>query len=292
MQPWQQSLWQQVMKQLQADRFPHALLLSGIKSIGKQQFAETLAARLLCQSAQHADLACGACASCQLLQTNNHPDYLKIFPESEGKMIKVEQIRELVQNVNQTAQCGKYQVVIIAPAEAMNAAASNALLKILEEPTGSVIFLLVSHQTHVVPATVRSRCQIVSFPLPPDQTTSSTWFQQHENYVTRLIQVAQKTLSPVEAAVAYSPEEFEAFYGVLWRMCSDLLQYRLGHAALSLHYSLIAQNFSSEGLLKLLDSGMVLRRHLLEKINLNMQLVYEKLFIAWQGCFVSAQPLR
>lgn len=160
--PWQQAQWQSVLQQLQADRLPHALLLAGPSGLGKRSFANALAAHALC--VKHT--ACGQCRSCLLLNASNHPDLLELQPEAEGKAIKIEQVRELVTELGQTAQQGSYQVVVIEPAEAMNKAGANALLKTLEEPPGPVIFLLISHQPATIPATIRSRCQRLNFMVP------------------------------------------------------------------------------------------------------------------------------
>ena len=64
--PWQQNQWQRLQKQVEADRFPHALLICGIAGLGKRHFAKTMAEYLLCQSPK-LGLACGECRSCQSL---------------------------------------------------------------------------------------------------------------------------------------------------------------------------------------------------------------------------------
>ncbi len=159
--PWQNRQWQHLLSQYQQQRLPHALLLSGAMGLGKLAFAQRFAEYLLCKSPS--TQACGQCSGCHLIRANNHPDLLCIFPEENGKNIKVDQIREMVITLNQTAQRTGYKVVMLAPAEALNKAAANALLKTLEEPAGKVIFILVSHQPKALPATVFSRCQQIQF---------------------------------------------------------------------------------------------------------------------------------
>lgn len=107
--------------------------------------AERLMARLLCQQPQGLD-ACGGCKACMLLKAGSHPDNFVLEPEEADKPIKVDQVRELVAFVVQTAQLGGRKVVLIEPVEAMNVNASNALLKSLEEPSGDTVLLLVTHQ--------------------------------------------------------------------------------------------------------------------------------------------------
>ncbi|MBI6941093.1 DNA polymerase III subunit delta' [Pseudomonas putida] len=160
--PWQQALWQQLAGRAQ---HAHAYLLHGPQGIGKRALAERLMARLLCQQPQGLD-ACGQCKACLLLKAGSHPDNFVLEPEEADKPIKVDQVRELVSFVVQTAQLGGRKVVLIEPVEAMNVNASNALLKSLEEPSGDTVLLLVSHQPSRLLPTIKSRCQQVTCPQP------------------------------------------------------------------------------------------------------------------------------
>lgn len=160
--PWQQRQWQQLLSLHQQERLPHALLLAGPAGLGKRIFAEQFAHYLLCKTPVN-DSACGQCAGCHLTSAHNHPDLLNIFPEEKGKNIKIDSIRQMILTLNQTAQRAGYQVVIIAPSDALNKAGANALLKTLEEPIGKVVLLLVSDQPSTLPATITSRCQKITF---------------------------------------------------------------------------------------------------------------------------------
>lgn len=166
--PWQQMLWQQLVQAKEAARLPQSLLLSGPAGLGKSQLARHFAELLLC-SAPQAQQACGQCQSCRWLAAQTHPDFCDIQPEAEGKAIKIEQARELIERVRQTAQNSRYKIVIIEPAESLTHAAANALLKILEEPPGQTLFILISHQSAQLPATIRSRCRHLQMPLPSRQ---------------------------------------------------------------------------------------------------------------------------
>lgn len=159
--PWQQQQWQKVLSQHQRNRLPHALLLCGPPGLGKGVFAQQLAHLLLCKTAN--DSACGTCSGCRLLAANNHPDLYQLIPEEGGKSIKVDQIRELIFALSQTGQRAGYRVAIINPADSLNKAAANALLKTLEEPEGRVLLLLVSDQPGRLPPTISSRCQRIYF---------------------------------------------------------------------------------------------------------------------------------
>ncbi|TWC39017.1 DNA polymerase III delta prime subunit [Pseudomonas sp. SJZ079] len=160
--PWQAALWRQLVGRTQ---HAHAYLLHGVAGIGKRALAERLMAYLLCR--QPTDVgACGQCKACHLLAAGTHPDNFILQPEEPDKPIKVDQVRELVSFVVQTAQLGGRKVVLVEPAEAMNLNAANALLKSLEEPSGDTVLLLVSHQPSRLLPTVRSRCVQQACPLP------------------------------------------------------------------------------------------------------------------------------
>jgi len=162
--PWQQAEWSYLASRRAQGKLPHALLLTGLEGLGQADFAYAFASSLLCKNPN--DIACGSCSSCQLLAAGNHPDLLIINPEAKDKLIKVDQIREVISELGKTSQQGGYQVVIIDPADAMNIAAANALLKTLEEPAQKVQIILISSKAAFLPATIRSRCQQLVFKSP------------------------------------------------------------------------------------------------------------------------------
>ncbi|WP_172955052.1 DNA polymerase III subunit delta' [Sterolibacterium denitrificans] len=191
------------------DKLPHALLLAGPAGLGKQAFAMAMAARLLCEAplaqGEAGALACGCCSSCNWLATGNHPDFRLVQPEAaeeagmdEGEQeasaasgakkakpktarvasgpIRIDQIRGLADFVFIGSHRHGRRVVILNPAEAMNPAAANALLKILEEPPASICFILVSDSWRKLLPTIRSRCRIVVFGRPTPALAAS-WLQ-------------------------------------------------------------------------------------------------------------------
>lgn len=171
----------------------HALLLAGPPGIGKSVFAEALAARLLCECLDAPTaFACGECDACRWLAAGNHPDFRKVSLSEEGEsgegeegksgagggkkgnksrssQIRIDQIRELEDFVFVGSHRHGNRVVIIDPAESMNTAASNSLLKILEEPTASIYFLIVSSHWRSLLPTLRSRCRLLAFGIPYPQ---------------------------------------------------------------------------------------------------------------------------
>ncbi len=190
--PWQQQQWQDVIGQYQQQRLPHALLLNGPNGLGQFDFAKTLAATLLCE-ATATDQACEQCRSCHLIKTGCHPDLFIVTPEEKSTTIKVDQVRRLTEKLNTTAQQAGYQVAVLYPAEQMNRAAANALLKTLEEPPGDVVIMLVSQQDNLLPATIISRCQKIYFTGTGGQTTLE-WLQARlasDNDAALLLRMAE-----------------------------------------------------------------------------------------------------
>ena len=165
--PWQQAIWQRLHAAHRAGRLPHALLFTGAEGLGKSRFAAAFAQSLLCEALSDSGQPCGKCRGCHLCQVGNHPDYKRIEPEEAGKAIKIDTIRAYVDKGVLTTQSEGYKVVVIEPADAMNNAAANSLLKTLEEPVPWTIIILVSSCPGRLPATVRSRCQRITFPVPP-----------------------------------------------------------------------------------------------------------------------------
>ncbi len=164
--PWHRPVWERLQGARKAGRLPHALLFSGIEGLGKHEFAEVFARSLLCRNPAEDGRPCGACRSCHLFVAGTHPDYRRIEPEEPGKAIRIDSIREFVGKEALTAQLGGYKVIIIEPADAMNTAAANSLLKTLEEPTAWTLMILITSRPSRLPATIRSRCQGVGFGLP------------------------------------------------------------------------------------------------------------------------------
>lgn len=166
--PWLQGAWQNFAGLVEHNRVPHALLLVGQEGIGCDDLAKAMAHLLLCQKPLEGH-SCGRCRSCTLSQADSHPDLFLLRPEEKSQVIKVDQVREMVDFVAKTAQQGGRKLVIIHPAEAMNPAAANALLKSLEEPSGESVFILVSEKAAFLMPTIRSRCARTEIHVPPQQ---------------------------------------------------------------------------------------------------------------------------
>lgn len=179
--PWHAELWARLQARRQRDALPHALLLCGPQGLGKREFLRRFVRGLLCQRPQDGD-ACGACRSCLLFDAGTHPDYVALTYglRKDGVQrsdIVVDQIRELSARLATASQFGGWQIASIDPADAMNTAAANALLKTLEEPASQTMLILVADAAWRMPATIRSRCQRIDF-LVPTQDQSLAWLQE------------------------------------------------------------------------------------------------------------------
>jgi DNA polymerase-3 subunit delta' len=190
--PWQATLWQQLADW--RERLPHALLLHGGRGVGKRHVAMAFAQLLLCEAPRAAQ-ACGACDSCRLIAADNHPDLRLLMPAADqpvreavddeaddggddavaatakskkapSREIVIDQVRRVGDFLSVSSHRGGRRVVVLAPAEALNGPAANALLKMLEEPPAGAVFLVVSDQLDAVLPTIRSRCVLLRAPAP------------------------------------------------------------------------------------------------------------------------------
>ncbi len=192
-----------VLRRTLATQRGHALLLHGPQGVGQFELAISLAQAWLCEAGGTEAVVrpCGVCAGCRLVQAHSHPDLLVLVPEAmreatgwgaEGddaasgeragkakpsKEVKVEAVRSAVAFAQSTSARGRVKVVVIHPAERMNAVSANTLLKTLEEPPGNARFILGSSAPDALPATVRSRCQAVALGLP-SPTEAAAWLTE------------------------------------------------------------------------------------------------------------------
>lgn len=167
--PWQASLWQRVVAAHQCQRLAHALLLSGPNGVGKRNFAWRLAGMLLCQCEK--EDACGECPSCRQLMGGGHPGFTRLTREEGRRDISIDSVRAMCSALAMTSHDGGAKVALLDPVDALNQNGVNALLKTLEEPPGGVL-ILISELPLSLPATLRSRCQMLRFPVPTTEDAS------------------------------------------------------------------------------------------------------------------------
>lgn len=159
----------------------HATVLSGPAAIGKRKVADALAAYLLCTQPA-AGFACGQCRGCHLRVSGTHPDLRVVSFEmnKEGTKLRTEividQLRAVTASLALTPQMGGAQIVIVDPADSINRAAANALLKTLEEPMPDRFLWLLSSNPAYLPQTIRSRCQNVQIRMP-SRAAAVAWLE-------------------------------------------------------------------------------------------------------------------
>lgn len=174
--PWLQDIWDRLQLLRRSGQLPHAMLFSGAEGLGKYELAQAFAWSLLCKSPSESGKPCGQCRGCNLILAGNHPDLTLLEPEEEGKQIRIDRIREFIEGEGITSHAAGYKPVLIRPADAMNQAAANSLLKTLEEPVSGSIMMLITANPSRLPATIRSRCRQVSFTAPTRQVACE-WLQ-------------------------------------------------------------------------------------------------------------------
>ncbi len=172
--PWLEAPIAQLRRARNAGRFPPAVLIHEQRGAGGLAVAQFAARLALCREAA---APCGHCRDCRLVGVNQHPDFVTVEPLPDSKFIRVEQIRELCEQLALTAHGGHATVALIAPADSMNANAANALLKTLEEPRAGVTLLLVSALPSRLPATIVSRCQRLRLGAP-SHAAAIAWLER------------------------------------------------------------------------------------------------------------------
>lgn len=144
----------------------HAVILHGPVAEALRDLAFGIARALTCTNGTTGD----DCASCQKIARGTHPDVHHVAVQEDRKLIAVEQIRQIVSEATLRPYEGRAKVFIIDPADAVSAAGANAMLKTLEEPTGSTSFILLARSADLLLPTIRSRSQAI--PVHPSWNES------------------------------------------------------------------------------------------------------------------------
>jgi len=149
---------------------PHALLFTGDDGVGKKMTAAAFAMACNCLTLKSAlrhrpplDAinACGECTPCKKIAGKHHPDVIRVAPASA--VIRISQIRGLLQTLALKPNEADIRVVILSDAQAMNPEAGNALLKVLEEPPDRTLLVLTAPQPGDLLPTIVSRCRQIRF---------------------------------------------------------------------------------------------------------------------------------
>ena len=156
--PWLEKEMSLLRAAYEAQRMPHALLIHEAPGSGGEWLANWTARMVLGTD------------------KDAHPDWIKVHPTEDSKQIRIEQIRELGEELSLTSHQGGYKVGVIAPADVLNRFAANALLKTLEEPPPRTVLILVVTQPSRLPATILSRCQRIRISAP-QRSEAVAWLE-------------------------------------------------------------------------------------------------------------------
>lgn len=247
--PWQQPVWDSLHALRQ--NMPHAILLHGQAGIGKRDFATLFAQSMLCENPLTQGMPCTACNPCGWFDQYSHPDFRRVRPENledgdtslqdatndqgeesgaadnkktaksskaPSREIRIEQIRALAGFMNISTHRNCKRVVLLYPAESLNHASANALLKTLEEPPAETMILLVSNRVDRLLPTILSRCRKVAMPVPAREQ-SLAWLasQKVTDADAWLDEQSGAPLAALEQFQAGSRQELDDFLQVLAR---------------------------------------------------------------------------
>jgi DNA polymerase III delta prime subunit len=171
MSPWLDSAWRLVVEGLQSKAPPHAWCIVHPPGVVASELTDRLVRLLLCQNPSN-DEPCGQCASCRIEET--HPDLVVLEPEGAAGMIKVDSVRESIDTAYMTASMGGRRVVLVRPADCLNQASSNALLKVVEEPPSGTVFVFQTALPGKLLPTLVSRLRMVKVPMPTPEILEKT----------------------------------------------------------------------------------------------------------------------
>ena len=294
-------LWERIQPALIKKRLPQAFLFVGPRHAGILQFANRLMAVLICQS--EGVVPCGHCRACHLLTHAIHPDINYIRQETPGSAIKIEQVRDLQQDIYQTPQRGTHRFIVIDPADKMNNSAANALLKVLEEPPSHTTFILIAEQVSSMPATILSRCQKYIFPSSdvstaiesadylaigtcyPAESSRAELVKQNITIITALCELIEEKTSPCTIAARWSSFMFDDILWLLYLVTAEAINYQLIEVERVSPENEHLKHFSSlvspARLFHQLDKINAIMRKINHNVNMNQTLVLEDLLLGY-----------
>lgn len=177
-----------VLAAVAENRIPHAILLEGDKGTGRHTLMRFLSGAAVCGGENP---PCGVCRGCHLAQIGTHPDITVTAPEDGKKNITVAQIRALRLEAYVKPHMADRRVFVIDKADSMNEQAQNALLKVLEEPPGDIIFILIAESAAALLDTIISRCTVLSL-VPPEMPDAVRYLVNNTEYSEEQIKEALK----------------------------------------------------------------------------------------------------
>lgn len=303
--PWQKTAWQSMAQH--RDRQPNAwLFYGGYHNTDRLDFVQEYAKSVLCENPiVDSYLPCNTCQACYLFTQHNHPDFYHIITSDKTELIKIESIRQVSEKIQTTGYLSGWKVVLISPAETMNMSASNALLKVLEEPPSKTIFLLVSHVKDRLLPTIISRCRKFAVPKPTHQESltylsSLSYTQDHihlqlafnsgspffeDNFPFDVYQdflnimLQPRLLSSLDFAKCYESKikSLDYFFDWVYKWLADLILVEHGYAVkFNLAYKApiegIKDKYGVDDLFSLLNLVKKQARHKRHPLNIKLQI--------------------
>ena len=299
--PWLSSYEKSWKKIIQNKKTPHAVLISGNRGIGKRSFAAWLAS-------EHLDITKKYESCIYPFAVPSHADLKWISPNEGKRDISVDQIRQIIDDLTMSSYEGIGKVTVIEPVNKMNISSANSLLKILEEPPGNTLIILIADKMKNIPATIISRCQHIKI-YPPEEDESREFInhinpdaniakidpyilispliyeeqnnhsQNIESIIIDLMSILNKKDSPLDIAARLSAEEAEIFL--------DWFSYFV-YSLIKNAHKVNKQQSKFEEILKKLDiSNLFIYFDKINKIrnqpkgSFNFRMILEELFIDW-----------
>ncbi len=155
-----QKQWQFLKKSAESGKLPHGLLFYGQGQLGKKTLAIEFIKFLNCQSAKK---PCQICRNCQDIKKGVYPDFVLVESDPSREQIQISQMRNLIEKLSLRPYSALFKIAIIDRAHLMSQEAQNCFLKLLEEPKGNVILILVTEYPQLLLPTILSRVQKLRF---------------------------------------------------------------------------------------------------------------------------------
>jgi len=217
--PWLRTAEQRFEARMTRGLTPQALLIHGPAGVGRRHFALALAARLLGSAWRPL-----VDAPADGVDGVPHPDYWQVGLEEDSRVIKIDQIRALIQALSLTSHRSGWKVGLIWPAESMNHNAANTLLKTLEEPPAATTIILIADSPARLPATILSRCERIRLSLPPPAAALDWLASHHPDRAACERALAFAAGAPLLARSLLGDEQSPGFNKLLGDLADELQQ--------------------------------------------------------------------
>ena len=201
---------------VQRNSLSHAYIFAGPDGVGKKRLALALTKSLLCRNRPEGLNPCGTCSSCRKIDAEEHPDVQVIRPEK--KVFKIDQIRQLIQDICFQPIEGAWRVFILDDADRMNEQASNSLLKTMEEPPSNSLLILVTSNLYILLPTIQSRGQILKFNPIPSKEIEHFLKTRHDFSPEHALAAARLCQGSVGTALRISMQTFEDMRTMVFQM--------------------------------------------------------------------------